>query len=130
MSHVRMGKVQLKIMRVLWERGRANAREITDQLNREEPIAHSTVQTLLRKLETKGAVGHETQERTFVFFPRVAEEKVRSGATHDLVERIFGGSPARLMSYLLENETVSKQELDEIRRLVDEQARKPPRGKR
>lgn len=129
MSQVRMGKVQLKIMHVLWERGRANAREITDQLNRDEPIAHSTVQTLLRKLEAKGAVGHETLERTFVFFPRVAEEKVRRGATHDLVERIFGGSPARLMSYLLENETVSKQELDEIRRLVDEQARKPPRGK-
>jgi BlaI family penicillinase repressor len=130
MSQVRMGKVQLKIMRVLWERGRANAREITDQLNRDEPIAHSTVQTLLRKLETKGAVGHETLERTFVFFPRVAEEKVRRGATHDLVERIFGGSPARLMSYLLENETVSKQELEEIRRLVDEQAQKPSRRKR
>ena len=69
-------------------------------------------------------------ERTFVFFPRIAEEKVRRGATHDLVERIFGGSPARLMSYLLENETVSKQELDEIRRLVDEQAQKPSRRKR
>jgi BlaI family transcriptional regulator, penicillinase repressor len=130
MSHVRMGKVQLKIMHVLWEHGRANAREITDQLNREEPIAHSTVQTLLRKLEAKGAVGHETQERTFVFFPRVAEEKVRRGATQDLVERIFGGSPARLMSYLLENETVSKQELEQIRRLIDEQGQKPSRRKR
>ena len=48
----------------------------------------------------------------------------------ELVERIFGGSPARLMSYLLENESVSKQELDEIRRLVDEQAQKPSRRKR
>jgi BlaI family transcriptional regulator, penicillinase repressor len=130
MSPVRMGKVQLKIMRVLWERGRASAREITDALNRDEPIAHSTVQTLLRKLEAKGAVGHEAVERTFVFFPRIVEENVRRGATHDLVERVFGGSPARLMSYLLENESVSKQELDEIRRLVDEQARKPPRGQR
>ena len=68
MSHVRLGKVQLKIMHVLWERGRVSAREITDGLNRDEPIAHSTVQTLLRKLEAKGAVGHETLERTFVFF--------------------------------------------------------------
>ncbi len=119
----------MKIMHVLWERGRASAREITDWLNRDEPIAHSTVQTLLRKLEAKGAVGHETVDRTFVFFHRIAEENVRRGATHDLVERIFGGSTARLMSYLLENESVSKQELDEIRRLVDEQARKPPGGK-
>jgi BlaI family transcriptional regulator, penicillinase repressor len=130
MSHVRMGKVQLRIMHVLWERGRANAREITDELNRDEPIAHSTVQTLLRKLEAKGAVGHETADRTFVFFPRIAQENVRRGATHDLVERVFGGSPAQLMSYLLKHEQVSKQELDEIRRLVDEQSKKPPGDKR
>jgi BlaI family penicillinase repressor len=130
MSHVRLGKVQLKIMHVLWERGRASAREITDGLNRDEPIAHSTVQTLLRKLEAKGAVGHETVDRTFVFFPRIAEENVRRGATHDLVERVFGGSPAQLMSYLLKHEHVSKQELEEIRRLVDEQSKKPPGDKR
>jgi BlaI family transcriptional regulator, penicillinase repressor len=130
MSHVRLGKVQLKIMHVLWERGRASAREITDWLNREEPIAHSTVQTLLRKLEAKGAVGHETVERTFVFFPRIAEDNVRRGATHDLVERIFGGSPAQLMSYLLKHEHVSEQELEEIRRLVDEQSKKLPEGPR
>jgi BlaI family penicillinase repressor len=128
MSHVRLGQVQLRIMHVLWERGRVSAREITDGLNRDEPIAHSTVQTLLRKLEAKGAVGHETVDRTFVFFPRIAEDNVRRGATHDLVERIFGGSPAQLMSYLLQNEAVSKQELEEIRRLVDEQSKKPPRS--
>jgi BlaI family transcriptional regulator, penicillinase repressor len=130
MSHVRMGKVQLRIMRVLWDRGRANAREITDLLNRDEPIAHSTVQTLLRKLEAKGAVGHDAVDRVFIFFPRVAEENVRRGATHDLVERVFGGSPAELLSYLLKNERVSKQELDEIRRLIDEQDQKRPRRKR
>jgi BlaI family penicillinase repressor len=130
MSHVRMGKVQFKIMRVLWDRGRASAREITDRLNQDEPIAHSTVQTLLRKLEAKGAVRHDSSERTFVFVPCVGEENVRRGATHDLVERVFGGSPAQLMSYLLKNERVSKKELEEIRRLIDEQARKPQRGKR
>jgi BlaI family penicillinase repressor len=130
MSHVRLGKVQLKIMHVLWERGRVSAREITDGLNRDAPIAHSTVQTLLRKLEAKGAVGHERVDRTFVFFPRIAEDNVRRGATHDLVERIFGGSPAQLMSYLLKHEHVSEQELDEIRRLVDEQSKKQPRSQR
>jgi BlaI family penicillinase repressor len=129
MSHVRMGKVQLKIMRVLWDRGRASAREITEHLNQDEPIAHSTVQTLLRKLETKGAVRHDATERTFFFLPCVAEENVRRGATHDLVGRVFGGSPAELMSYLLKNERVSRNELEDIRRLIDERARKPQGGK-
>lgn len=129
MSHVRMGKVQLQIMRVLWDKGRANAREITDVLNAQEPIAHSTVQTLLRKLEAKGAVGHEAVARTFVFFPLVAENNVRRGATQDLLQRVFGGSAGELMSYLLKHERVSQKELEQIRRLIDERSRKPQRGK-
>jgi BlaI family transcriptional regulator, penicillinase repressor len=59
MSVTRFGKMQLKIMQVLWALGRATARDITGALNRTESVAHSTVQTLLRKLEVKGAVAHE-----------------------------------------------------------------------
>ena len=56
MSAPRLGRVQLVIMQVLWQRGRATAREITDAINQKEPIAHSTVQTLLRGLEEDHAV--------------------------------------------------------------------------
>ena len=92
----RLGRVQLKIMQVLWEKGRANARQITEALNQHEEIAHSTVQTLLRKLEAKGAVDHDSEDRTFIFYPCVKEEKVKRGATRELVERVFGGSPMGL----------------------------------
>ena len=69
MTATQLGRVQLLIMQVLWDRGRATAREITDQINQSEPIAHSTVQTLLRGLEEKGAADHETEGRTFTFLP-------------------------------------------------------------
>ena len=120
MSSPRLGRVQLKIVRVLWEKGRANAREITETLSRQEPIAHSTVQTLLRKLEAKGAVGHDVEDRTFVFYPLVREDRVKQGATQELVDRVFGGSPAGLVAYLLENQRVSDKELAEIRKLIGE----------
>ncbi|MHC4406910.1 MAG: BlaI/MecI/CopY family transcriptional regulator, partial [Planctomycetota bacterium] len=106
MSSPSLGRVQLRIVQVLWDLGRANARQITDALNRVEPIAHSTVQTLLRKLEAKGAVGHDVEDRTFVFFPLVREDHVKRGATRQLVDRVFGGSAAGLVAYLLENERV------------------------
>jgi len=106
------------IVQVLWKKGRANAREITDALNRHQPIAHSTVQTLLRKLEAKRAVGHDVEDRTFVFYPLVQEECVKRGATHELLDRVFGGSVAGLVAYLLEDETLSHQELARIRELV------------
>ncbi len=121
---VRLGRVQLRIMQVLWERKRATAREITDAMNAETPIAHSTVQTLLRNLEAKRAVAHEIDGRTFVFFPTVREEQVASSATRDLLDRVFDGRVSSLVSYLLKNEKVSADELKELRRLINEQSRK------
>jgi BlaI family penicillinase repressor len=121
MGTPRLGRVQLMIMQVLWEKGRANAREITEALNRAEPIAHSTVQTLLRKLEAKGAVEHEVDDRTFVFRAVVKEDRVKRGATRDLLDRVFGGSVAELVSYLLHHERVSAAELRRIRKLIEQQ---------
>lgn len=121
---VRLGRVQLRIMQVLWEQQRATARDITDALNADAPIAHSTVQTLLRNLEAKGAVGHEIDGRTFIFFPTIAEQQVTKGATRDVLDRMFGGSVANLVSYLLKHEKVSAEELKQLRRLIDEQTRK------
>jgi BlaI family penicillinase repressor len=117
---VQLGRVQLQIMQVLWDRGRASARDITDALNAAEPIAHSTVQTLLRKLEAKGAVGHEVIDRTFVFFPLAKEESVKRKATRDLLERVFGGSASDLVAYLLKHEEIDRAELDELRKLIGE----------
>ena len=121
---VRLGRVQLRIMQVLWERQRVTARDITETLNAENPIAHSTVQTLLRNLEAKGAAGHEIEGRTFVFFPLVREEQIAKSVTRDLLDRVFDGRVSNLVSYLLKNEKVSAEELNELRRLINEQTRK------
>ncbi len=119
MDETQLGRMQLRIMQVLWDRGRAHAREITDALNEAEPVAHSTVQTLLRQLEAKGAVGHDVDERTFVFYPRLNEERVKRTAARDLLERVFGGSAGNLVAYLLKDEALSRADLEEIRRLID-----------
>ena len=120
MSSLRFGRVQMRIMRVLWEKSRANAREITDALNKIDPIAHSTVQTLLRKLEQKGAIDHSIDDRTFIFFPLVESEKVTKSALQEFIDRIFLGSPAGLVSYLIKNETIPPDEMEQIRNLIKE----------
>lgn len=126
MTATKLGVVQMRIMQVLWDNERATAREITDELNRlfpTEPIAHSTVQTLLRGLMEKGAVTHQTEGRTFVFEPTVAEDNVRKSATRDLLKRAFSGSASDLVSYLLKNENVSRKELDQIKQLINEKSK-------
>ena len=124
MTATQLGRVQLLIMQVLWEKGRTTAREITESINQSEPIAHSTVQTLLRALEDKAAVSHEAEGRTFVFFPLVEEANFKQSATRDLVQRVFGGKAGSLVSHLLKNEKVSAKEIDEIRKLIDQHSKK------
>jgi BlaI family transcriptional regulator, penicillinase repressor len=122
MGEMQLGRMQFRIMQVLWDRERASAREITDALNASEPVAHSTVQTLLRQLEAKGAVGHShsSGSRTFVFFPRLKEDKVKRTAALDLLERVFGGNVGSLVAHLLKNERLSQAEIDELHRLIDQ----------
>ena len=120
MATIRFGRMQHRIMQFLWDRGEASARDLTDALNREAPVAHSTVQTLLRKLERKGAVDHKVQERTFVFFPLVEQHKAWRSATQEFLERVFGGSAAGLVAHLLEHEKIPRKELEEIKKLIGE----------
>src|SRR5215467_8151775 len=107
-------------MQVLWERERATARDITDALNAEEPIAHSTVQTLLRQLEEKGSVAHDVVERSFIYYPLVPEERVTRSATRELIDRVFGGDAAGLVAYLLRLERIPRKELQGLRKLIED----------
>jgi BlaI family transcriptional regulator, penicillinase repressor len=120
MKSQQFGVVQLKIMQVLWDKGQANAREITSVLNHDQEIAHSTVQTLLRQLELKGAISHRRENRTFVFRPLVEQDKVVESEIRQLKNRLFSGSAMGLMSYLLKQETIAPEEMNEIKRLIQE----------
>ena len=115
----KLGRVQLQIMEQLWKSGAATARQITDALSLETPIAHSTVQTLLRKMEDKGAVTHIKEDRTFVFKPLVAQAEVAESAASDLLARVFHGSVADLVAHLIGRESVSPEELRRLRDLID-----------
>lgn len=118
----RLGKVGMRIMRVLWARQKATAREITEALNAEggESMAHSTVQTLLRQLEAKGALRHEAQGRTWVFVPIVREDEAAATATRDLLSRVFNNSVSGLVAHLLEHEEISPREMERLRQLVEQ----------
>lgn len=120
---ITLGQVQYRIMRVLWDRGEETARGITDALSASSPIAHSTVQTLLRQLENKRAIAHERRDRTFFFRPLVMESEVSRSAAQDLLSRVFKGSISGLVAHLLESEDVSAEEMDRLRALVRAKAK-------
>ena len=69
------------------------------------------MQTLLRKLEAKGAVTHDIEDRTFVFRPLYQQAEVRETAARDLLTRVFNGSVYGLVAHLLQHEPISRDEL-------------------
>lgn len=115
---IRLGRIQLRIMETLWQRGQASAREITDVLAPDEKLAHSTVQTLLRKLEDKGAVDHVQEGRTFLFRPKIERGDVDTSAVRDLLVRVFDGSVSGLVAHLLKSEDVAPAEIARLKELI------------
>jgi predicted transcriptional regulator len=115
----RLGRVQRQIMEVLWRDGQATARRITEELSRTQSIAHSTVQTLLRKLEAKGVITHEVAERTFLFRPLYQPVDIAASATRELLTRVFHGSVYGLVAHLFQHETLSPEERQRLRELID-----------
>jgi predicted transcriptional regulator len=120
----RLGDLQLRIMRVLWRSGSASVTEVKNQLGGNR-LAYTTVATMLRKMEDRGLVRHGQKGRRFIYQPLVsAAEVTRSMADH-LVERLFEGSLADAVAHLLETREVSRKELAELARLIQQRKKRP-----
>lgn len=124
-THVhRLGDLQLKIMKILWERP-ASVSEVHEAL-RAERLAYTTVATMLRKMEARGLVTHEEADRRFIYRPAVAADVVTRNMADDILERLFEGSLASMVSHLLETREVSRDELSELERLISRRKRQSP----
>jgi BlaI family penicillinase repressor len=115
----RLGDLQLRIMRVLWSRGRASVAEVRDRLQGDS-LAYTTVATMLRKMERRGLVQHRQHHRRFIYQPAVTAEDVTRSMADDMVDRLFEGSLADAVSHLLETREVSPQELARLEQLIQE----------
>jgi len=119
MSTEHLGKLQLAIMRVLWESGEGTVAEVHHALEPSHGLAVTTIATMLKKMEAKGVVDHRTEGRRFVYRPIVSEDAVTRSMVADLKERLFGGSAAALVSHLLQVHEVDDDELEGLRRQID-----------
>jgi predicted transcriptional regulator len=116
----RLGDLQLRIMNVLWDRSEATVAEVHDALADESALAYTTFATMLRKMEARGLVRHRTDGRTFVYAAAVAADHVSRSMTDHMLDRVFQGSLADLVSHLLTTRDISREELSKIERLVAE----------
>jgi len=107
-----------RVMSVLWQRETATVGDVVATLTQERAVTYSTVQTILRILETKGYVTHEKVARAFVYRPAVDERQARQRALKHLVARLFNGSPSLLVLNVLEDGVIDRTELRRLKKLI------------
>ena len=103
------GERELDVMGVLWETGSATVAEVRDRLPAD--LAYTTVLTILRNLEAKGFVRHEGEGKAHRYFPKGARKAAGTSAVARLIDKMFGGSPAMLVSHLVSDHPLSAEEL-------------------
>lgn len=110
---------ELRVMNVLWSRGRATVSEVVEASEQRRKPAYNTALTILRILERKGYVAHEKEGRAFVFVPLVDRGRERRRALSQMLSRFFDNSPTLLVSDLLGHERVDADQLRRVRELID-----------
>ncbi len=118
LSEIRLGRLELRIMNVVWDKGQATVHDVKDVISRGRKPAYSTILTMMRKLEAKGYLSHDVDDRTYVYRPTISRQTVRQGVIGDLLDRLFEGSPLLLLNSLVEQNRISEKELCEIRKLI------------
>lgn len=115
---------ELRLLRVLWTRGPSTVREVHDSLGGESETGYTTVLKLLQIMHGKGLVIRDESSRTHIYAAAVPPETTQRQLVADLVERAFGGSAHTLVMQALSPEVASREELGQIRDLLDELERR------
>jgi BlaI family penicillinase repressor len=111
MKRVRLSRAETRILEQYWKLGTRSVREILDSLPEDERVAYTTVQTLVYRLEQKGALRKVSKiGNAQLFAPAIDQSEYRSGLVRDLLD-LFGGSPRLLVSNLLETGTITLKDL-------------------
>jgi predicted transcriptional regulator len=116
----RLGDLQLRIMKVLWECDGASVGEVLDALGTDVDLAYTTIATMLRKMEARGLVKHVSAGRRFIYQAAVAPDVVTRSMANDVLERLFEGKLADMLDHLLSTREVSPDDLRELERLIRE----------
>lgn len=111
---------ELAILRVLWMRGPSTVRHVLDALHEERQTGYTTVLKMLQIMTDKRLVSRDESDRTHIYQARYSETDTQRQLVDDLLDRAFGGSATQLVMRALSNKKTSREELAQLRRLLDE----------
>ncbi|HRO47081.1 BlaI/MecI/CopY family transcriptional regulator [Agriterribacter sp.] len=116
---VRPTESELEILQVLWEKENATVREVHEILSVSKDVGYTTTLKLMQIMHEKGLVSRNDASKTHIYQPAVSREKTQKHFVGKMINNLFSGSPAQLVMQALGNHKASRDELEEIQKLLN-----------
>ncbi len=118
---VPLSRTETEILRIVWQLEKAAVQEVYDTFPRKRRVSFATVQTLLRRLEKKGYIGHTLRGNANVYHTAVNMESVLKKTVNDFLERVFGGDPIPLMLHLAKHGKLTTEDIKKLMEMIEEE---------
>jgi BlaI family transcriptional regulator, penicillinase repressor len=115
-----LGEVEQLVMDYLWTHGPSSSEACREALASSRPMKDSTIRTVLRRLEEKGYLTHETAGRTFIYKASDARQNVAVRAVKSIIDRFCGGSAEQLVLGMVDNAVLNRKQLERLARKIAE----------
>ena len=119
-----ISEAEFEVMKVVWKYAPISTNDITEKLTNSTSWSPKTIQTLIKRLTTKGALIYEKQGRMFVYSPLAKESEYINQESNSFLKRFYNGNIASMLSSYIENEQLSDTELNSLRALLDQKQHK------
>jgi predicted transcriptional regulator len=115
---ITLTEAELRLMRVLWERGESAVADVVAAVAESTPLAYTSVLTTIRVLEKKGYVSHRQEGRAFLYSPCIAQHEASRSEVRHVMKRFFGNSRESLLLSLLGDDEITPEELTRLRQAI------------
>jgi BlaI family penicillinase repressor len=112
------GKVELAILRALWEHGPATVRQVHEAMGRQHATGYTSTLKMMQVMFTKGLLRRDESVRPQLYSAAFGEGQIQSHLMDEFIQRAFGGSAQKLVMRAIQSETLTRQDLAEIRKLI------------
>ena len=115
-----ISEAEFEVMKIVWKYAPINTNEITERLLKTTAWSPKTIQTLIKRLVTKGALTYEKQGRVFVYTPLVGRNEYVNQESSAFLKRFYNGDISAMLSSYLENHRLSEEEIEDLRTILSE----------
>jgi len=113
-------KSEERIMQVLWKLKKAFVKDIIDELDDEPKPPYNTISSIVRLLEKKGYVNYKAYGKTYEYFPAITKDQYTKTTFSKLFSGYFNNSPASLLSFMVKEEKLSESDIEEIKKIINQ----------